>query len=162
MATGLVFYLFEALGYKDTFHLANLFFFRGLLESALRNYKKGAAQNDPKSMYALAILYENGIGVNQDHSEYIFWMKRAARFGHSGAIGECYIDGIDQDINTVEGMHILEEYGKNCNESFVQSSIAGYYLEGKIVSKNLVAAKKWFKLSADNYNPISSEILKTL
>ena len=47
MATGLVFYLFEAFGYKDTFHLANLYFYRGHTNSALRIYEKGANSSNP-------------------------------------------------------------------------------------------------------------------
>ncbi len=47
MTTGLVFYLFEAFGYKDTFHLANLYFYRGHTNSALRIYEKGANSSNP-------------------------------------------------------------------------------------------------------------------
>ncbi|MDQ7815891.1 MAG: tetratricopeptide repeat protein [Melioribacteraceae bacterium] len=162
MATGLVFYLFEALGVKDTFHLANCFFYRGHLKSALRNYGKGANNGDPKSMYALAIFYENGIAVSEDHSKYFYWMKKSAQLGHQGAIGECYIDGNGYEKNTLQGFSILKDYAINCKESFVQGSVGGYYLGGEIVPQNIGEAKKWFKLSADNYNPISKEILKTL
>jgi hypothetical protein len=162
MATGLVFYLFEAFGYKDTFHLANLYFYRGHINSAFRNYEKGANNGNPKSMYSLAIFYENGIGLHKDHSQYLYWMKNSAKLGHKGAIGECYIDGNGYEKDVTKGFNIIEDYAKNCNESFVQGSVGGYYLRGEIIPKNLLEAKKWFKLSSDNYNPIAQEILKTL
>lgn len=162
MGTGLAFYLFEAFGFKDIFHLANCYLLRGHISSAIRNYEKGADNNDPKSMYAIAILYENGIGYQCDRSKYLYWMQRAAQLGHNGAIGECYIDGNGFEKNVTKGFSILKVYAENCNESFVQGSVGGYYLNGEILSKNISEARKWFKLSADNYNPIAKEILKTL
>lgn len=162
MVTGLAFYLLEAFGSKDTFHLANCYLFRGHIQSALRNYEKCLEENNPKAMYVLAILYEIGIGYEEDHSQYLYWMQKAAQLGHKGAIGECYIDGNGYTKNVQEGFNILLNYARSTNESFVHGSVAGYYLKGAIISKNITEAKKWYELSAKNLNPFAQEILKTL
>jgi hypothetical protein len=162
MASGLIFYLIEACGYKDTFHLANMFLYRGHVSSAIRNYEKGAENGDSKSMYALAIIYENGMGVSIDHVQYCSWMKKAALSGHRGALGECYIDGNGFQKDIVQGFNILKEYAEKCNESFVQGSVGGYYLRGEIIQKDLNEAKRWFKLSSNNFNPYSRQILDNL
>lgn len=159
MASGLVFKLFNSFNIGDPFHLANILLYNGQLESAVKNYKKGAYENDGRSMYVLAVLLENGIGLKRDSTQYKHWMLKAAQSGHMGAMGECYIDGNGYPKNVSEGFRILKEYAGKNNESFVQGSVGGYYLEGVVVQRDVSEARKWFELSANNKNPFSKEIL---
>lgn len=80
-------------------------------------------------MYSLAIFYENGIGLNKDHSQYLYWMNNSANLGHDGAIDECYIDGNGYEKNVTKGFNILENYATNCKEAFFQGSVGGYIIK---------------------------------
>lgn len=162
MASGTLFFLLEVFGYKNYYHLANCYFYRGHIKSAIRNYEKGITFGDIKCMYAVAVLNKTGMGYAENDEQYLGWMRNAANSGHKGALGECYISGhgVEKDPNI--GFALLKKWAKEHEESFAQLSVGKYYLSGKVVKYNEDEAKKWLRKAMFNNNPIAKEMLKTL
>ena len=68
------------------------------LKKDLRKAKKGDAQ----AQYNVALCYEKGEGVEQDHTQAAHWYTKAAEQGHAEAqcnLGACYAlsRGVEQD-----------------------------------------------------------------
>ena len=60
-------------------------YLRGDYETAAREYRALAENNDPAAQFGLGLLYHFGEGVPQDHAEAARWYRRAAMQGEARA-----------------------------------------------------------------------------
>ena len=58
---------------------------RGDYAVALEEWKPLAELGDADAQYNLGVMYEDGLGVSQDHKAAIKWFSLAANQGHAGA-----------------------------------------------------------------------------
>jgi len=82
---------------------ANTAYVRGDYNTALREYRLLAEQEDPGAQVGLAEMYLQGHGVQQDHIEAMKWYRKAAEQGDVNAqnsLGYMYENapGVQQDI----------------------------------------------------------------
>ena len=55
-------------------------------ELAFKYYMMAAEAGDPESQYYVALMYENGYGVEQDMEEAMKWYERSAEQGYEEAV----------------------------------------------------------------------------
>lgn len=109
-------------------------------------------QDNPMSMYYLALLYYNGLGVPKNSEAAIEWLERSSRLGNTKAmtwLGKLYLDGnsarnIKRD--SIRGMELLHEAAKR-GESDAYVSLGNYY---KDVSKDFEKAQAYYILAGKN------------
>ena len=90
------------------------------LEKAYYWYRKAAQRGYDMSMYALALCYENGRGVEQDFEEALKWYKLSAAQGNADATkaleriekGEVASEGV-KTVMENEGSEVIEEDAKS-------------------------------------------------
>lgn len=69
---------------------------RGDYATALKEFRPLAAQGDAAAQYNLALMYDFGLGVPQDHAEAATWFRKAAEQGNADAqyaLGVMYRNG---------------------------------------------------------------------
>ena len=94
----------------DLFHIEAIraiayFYFHGYVNGipdfveAIRWYNEGMVMNDMHSTYALALIHENGTGVDKDNQQALFYYEKAAKLGHkkSQQYMSVHSKGLDQE-----------------------------------------------------------------
>jgi len=64
---------------------------------ALKEWRPLAKRGNASSQFNLGLMYENGLGVPQDHVQAVTWYRKAAEQGHSDAannLGSLYDKGL--------------------------------------------------------------------
>ncbi|MDX1485108.1 MAG: SPOR domain-containing protein [Alphaproteobacteria bacterium] len=72
-------------------------FKRGDYGSALKEWRRLAADGDPGSQFNLGLMYTKGLGVPQDYAQALIWYRKAARQGNADAqnnLGYLYASGL--------------------------------------------------------------------
>jgi len=80
-------------------------FAAGDYAKALRESRPLAEKGDPRSQYAMGVLYENGYGVAKDLKQAAAWYLKAAKQGNSDAqynLGAMYEHGVGMEVNYAE------------------------------------------------------------
>ncbi|MCC7547074.1 MAG: sel1 repeat family protein [Burkholderiales bacterium] len=54
----------------------------GKYTSAMEQFQKAAAENDPRAIYFVGFLHHNGYGVPKSDAEAMKWMRRSADMNH--------------------------------------------------------------------------------
>jgi TPR repeat protein len=115
---------------------------------------KAAEQGDAKSQFALAGLYERGIGVPANRQEAVRWYKASANKGYAEAqfkVGQIYGrgEGVPQDKSEASRWYIkAAEQGHPEAQYYM-----GYrYEHGKGVTQNYPEAVRWYTKAAEQGN----------
>ena len=141
------------------FHKGVNAFEAGDYVTALKEWRPFADQGVSSGQYNLAIMYDNGWGIGQDHTEAIRWYKLAAEQGHTHAqynLALMYEDriGVATDYAEARKWHRLAaEQGHGAS----QNNLAVGYEYGEGVLQNYVMAYMWYKLAASNGSKGSSK-----
>ena len=111
-----------------------------------------ANQGDAEAQYNLALMYDEGEEVRQDHFKAFEWYQKAANQGFASAqfnLGVMYRsgEGVRQDYAKA-----LQWYQKAANQRYAASqyNIGILYYNGDGVSQDYAKAKEYFGKSCDN------------
>jgi len=116
---------------------------------ALRMKAEGG---DAESQAAIAFMYGNGVSVERDHEQALYWYKEAAEQGlveaqYNLGLMYRYGHGLPPDFEQA-----VYWYRKAAYQGFAPAyNNLGYmYQHGNGVQKNWVEAHKWYNLAAAN------------
>ena len=112
---------------------------------------KAAEKGDARSQWALAGLYERGIGVTASQTEALRWYKASAAQGNADAqfrVGQIYGrgEGVAQDRNEATRWYL-----KAAEQGHVEAEYyMGYrYQHGKGATQNFPEAVRWYSKAAE-------------
>lgn len=74
-------------------------------QAALREFR--AAEDEPKALYMIGVMYEKGEGVKSDYAEAAKWYQNAAEKGNASAqyrLGRLYERGLGVEQNREEAI----------------------------------------------------------
>lgn len=115
---------------------------------------EAAKQGDAKSQYALAGIYERGVGTAPNPTEAQRWYKTSARNGYAAAqfrVGRMYGlgAGVPQDRDEATRWYI-----KAANQGYPEAQYyMGYrYEHGKGITQNYIEARRWYVKAAEQGN----------
>ena len=123
-------------------------FEQGDYETALREFKFLAAQNDPRGQYGLGLMYDIGTGVPTDFKEAVKWYLLSAKQGNADAqnnLATMYEEGegIKRDSNEAAKWYQLSAQKGNFD---APNNLGTMYLQGMGITRNYVQAYMWFHL----------------
>ncbi|MEZ5448133.1 MAG: tetratricopeptide repeat protein [Thiolinea sp.] len=150
-------------------HLAAQFNLSALLlreDSPVRDLQKGrywleqaAEQEDPKSQYSLAMLYEENYFQEGDEAsrfaQAMNWLERSARNGYKEAqytLGTYYLGGERLPHDNSRAFHWFEKAAQQ-GDAPSQYNIALMYELGEGVEADTEQAVYWYKQAADQREP---------
>ncbi len=133
-------------------------------------FKKAAQRGHSEAQFALAQLYETGMGVPQDRIEARRWYKAAAEQGHTES--QARVNVLNREISLEEWIEhdmrgfpivrealdaelrqlYLELYKRAVDneEAAAQFELGAIYEGGKEIPRNYAAAMRWYHISALN------------
>lgn len=128
------------------------------LQKAAFYNEKAAKAGILSAMFDTALNYERGHGVQQDINRALYWLTEAANEEYADAfleLGNIYyfgLYGIEKDLNKA-----LEYYqqGAELGELRSKTAVADFYIEGKIVEKNLEKAKELYQEVFEDYHEMA-------
>lgn len=112
---------------------------------------KAAEQGDVNSQFNLSKMYEQGIGVEQNHAEALKWLRKAAEQGDARAqevLGYIYAHGIDvvqDNVMAFEWYRKAAEQG----DARAQDALGYIYSNGIGVHQDNVEAFRWYRKAAE-------------
>ena len=109
-----------------------------------------AERGDAEAQFELGIMYENGEGLPEDHSEAANWYRKAAEQGHAQAqlfLGLMYEEGKGLPEDHAEAANW---YGKAAEqgETVAQGRLSVMYVTGIGVRQDYVEAYAWANIAA--------------
>jgi TPR repeat protein len=130
--------------------------------TAARVWQEMANKGDPVAQYNLALLYQNGTGVNQDRNISRYWLAMAARNGVIGAYKQINADSVkpmsrrisvQQEMSPMDWIasqnpgHYTLQLASSTNEKLIKK----YYIENALYGKagyyrSLRGGEYWFAL----------------
>ncbi|MDE5465211.1 tetratricopeptide repeat protein [Bradyrhizobium sp. CSS354] len=111
----------------------------------MRLWRELADQGNPLALFAVAMLYQNGLGVAKDEAEAVRWYLQAAQQGNEGAqeaLYEAYTQGRGVPVDYAEAekwIRPLAEKGYGLPQLFLASLC--------LRKQNLIESYKWLTLS---------------
>lgn len=124
-------------------------------ESAARFYAQAAREGDPRGEGILGLMYAYGMGVAQDVTQGIQWMKRSADHGNGAAantLGEMYADGklVSQDWATARGYFVS---GAKAGNASAQKNLGDLYYYGRGgIARDYAVATQLYREAAKQNN----------
>ena len=114
-------------------------------------FSKAAEEESADAQNYLAILYYNGLGVEQDYAKAVELYRKAAEQGHKDAqndLAECYYygKGVEQDYKQA-----VEWYRKAAEQGFAEAqyNLAEGYYYGEGVLQDYKQAAEWYSKAAE-------------
>jgi TPR repeat protein len=129
--------------------------------NALKWYQMATSNSHKEATYRLGLLYEKGLGVDQDYKEAIRLFEQAKTMGSSDAIfrlGRAYQYGYgcDSDSNKAIEYYTLAAELQNLKS---QHTLGEIYERGKMTKRNILEALKWHtKAYSQGYDPARSNL----
>ena len=125
-------------------------FERGRHAYAAETLRPLAYAGDTESQYYLAVMYDNGVGVEKDPAMAAHWYHKAALLGHSDAqynLGIAYSrgEGIAQDMP--KALHWWREAGKQGNKNAL-FNLGVAYSTGRGTQRDISLAIHWWTRAA--------------
>lgn len=125
--------------------------FRKPNEALFEIIKNNVNDNDPKTIYELAVNYDNGSGVKKDVKKAFELFLKAANMGYAKAqyiVATYYQRGIGTDKNIGLSIEYLQKAADQENV-LAQSLLGLCYLNGDGVKQDLKRAIDYLKFAAD-------------
>ena len=123
-----------------------------------------AGRNDPQAQAFLGVMYNRGMGVEQDFKEAVKWYRKAAEQGNAVAqynLGQMYREGqgVEQDFKEA-----VKWYRKAAEQGDVdaQYNLGVMYATGRGVEKDEEEAIKWLRKAAEQGNKPAKAVLKEI
>ncbi|OGT05857.1 MAG: hypothetical protein A2103_03785 [Gammaproteobacteria bacterium GWF2_41_13] len=126
-------------------------------DNAFNWFLKAANQNDSDAQVNLAMMYSNGVGVDQDNAKAVRWFVRAADLGNDDAesnLGAMYASGRYFTQNYNMAFYWFNKSAEHGNPQG-QAQLATLYDQGLGIPKDKNQALKWYKASAQQGMPDS-------
>ena len=132
--------------YKNKQYPESILEFKRFIDSETEHEKKKDA------MYNLAIIYDFGLGVNENKDMAVKWYKKASSLNHKIAqfnLAWMYYNGQKLEKNNFEA---FKYYLKSANLGYnkAQFNLANLYFAGEGTMADYVESYKWFKISSLN------------
>ncbi|MBC8285234.1 MAG: sel1 repeat family protein [Nitrospinae bacterium] len=124
-------------------------FDRGDYDTAVKEFRSLAEQNDPRGQYALAIMYDLGEGVPKNPEEALKYYRLAAEQGNADAqnnLGVMYDQGEGVSVNYKEAMKWYLLAAEQGNRD-APNNIGVMYMIGLGVPRDFAEAHKWFTIA---------------
>ncbi|MAI84943.1 MAG: hypothetical protein CMM91_08440 [Rickettsiales bacterium] len=141
-------------GYKQAIDFYNKKQFRQSIVEFKKVAKNDKFDQDERnnSMYNLAVIYDNGLGIPTNKNEALKWYKLASENNHKIAqfnLGWIYYHGENTEKNNFEAFKF---YKKSALQGYskAQFNLGILYFLGEGTLKDYVEAYKWFKISSLN------------
>ena len=133
----------------------------GDYQLAAEIWKPLAEAGNPRAQFALGSLYDDGLGVAQNHVASSYWFERAAEQGLAIAqfnLGNAYKFGLGVTVDVNKAMHWWSKAAEQDMASAQYNLGIQHYL-GEEVEANELEGVRWLNLAADNGHPEALEIL---
>ena len=114
-----------------------------------------------ETLYAIAMLYWTGQGVEQDTVAAAGWLRRAAEMNHAGAqakLGYLYSSGQGVKQSDFEAFKWFQMAARQ-GDADAQYNLGVLYREGQGVQRDEDQAMKWFREAAANGDAVSAELV---
>ena len=108
-------------------------------------YQRGADLGHADSMWALAKIYEHGLGVEADKKRQMEWLEKASDFGSDRArndLAVIYIKGDGVQANHARAIELLEVIVANGSVTQAEVNLAHLLIFGDGVKRDLPRARK--------------------
>lgn len=126
-------------------------------EKTVKLFQRVADKGNPKAMYVLSLLYQNGFYVKEDNDKAVEYLKKSAAKGYPEAeysLAYLYLTGMNVEKDYKKGVELMTN-AANKNFPDAQNNIGMLYLKGEIVEKDLKLAKKWLEKASQNGNAMA-------
>tara|TARA_B100000989_G_C19458684_1_gene435221 strand:+ start:98 stop:700 length:603 start_codon:yes stop_codon:yes gene_type:complete len=151
-------------GYKQAIDYYNKKQFRQSIvefKKVAKNEKLDQGERN-NSMYNLAVIYDNGVGIPTNKKEALKWYKLASDNNHKIAqfnLGWIYYHGENIEKDNFEA---FKYYKKSATQGYnkAQFNLAILHFSGEGTIKDYVRAYKWFKISSINGIKESSNFIQ--
>jgi len=124
-------------------------FAAGDYHKALNEIRPLAEKGDPRSQYAMGVLYENGYAVPKDYKQAAAWYLKAAQQGNTDAqynLGAMYEHGVGIPVDYVEAARwYCPAAGQGDIDAL--SNLGVLYAKGQGVPQNKVLALALYNVS---------------
>lgn len=123
----------------------------GRHEEAYAMLFKLAKEGHLKAQYEVAMMLNNGIGVEKDKEEAWNWFTRAAKAGNVDAqveLGAHYEAGAGGEPNNVMAVHWWKTAARG-GSGVAAFNLATMYRAGRTTGRDLVRAYAWFMVADD-------------
>ncbi len=125
-------------------------FERGDYAAALQVWRPYAEQGSARAQYNISMMFENGLGVQQDARLALGWLTRAAEGGHPLAqkrLARMYDRGgeVRKDLKTAHKWYLSSA---RSGDSRSQRRLGFMYAAGQGVRQDVARAYMWFKIAA--------------
>ncbi len=127
-------------------------------------YRRAADQGHAAAQSALARLYRDGNGVNQDYAEATRWYELSANQGNVEAqigLGDFYRDGVgvDQDFAAAARWYRL---AADAGDGLAQFDLADLYIDGNGVPEDHQLAYMWLTLAVVHWPVAETNLVAQL
>lgn len=123
---------------------------RGDHDAAYQEFLPVAEAGDKKAQLLLGLMYDNGLGIEQNYQRAAHWYRRAAEQGQPRAqfnLGLMYEsgEGIKRDQAAAVGW-----VRKSAEQGYAeaQDKLARFFEEGEYIEQDLVQSHLWYSLAA--------------
>lgn len=126
-------------------------------QRAAECYRDAAQRGHIEAMYNLALMYDNGEGMDEDNVAAVEWYAKAAEADYPAALnnlGIMYQNGEGVDVDAEQA---LEWYKKAANLGHLSGmyNLALMYDTGGVVTEDNIAAAEWYLKAAELGHPES-------
>ena len=147
---GIVFIIYILVGCASThYQTGRDAFDRGDYNTAVKEFRSLAEQDDPRGQYALAIMYDMGEGVPQSSEEALKYYRLAAEQGYADAqnnLGVMYDQGEGVSVSYEEAMKWYLLAAEQGNKD-APNNIGVMHMIGLGVPRDFAKAHKWFTIA---------------
>lgn len=115
-------------------------------------FKRVADKGNPKALYVMSLLYQNGFNVEQDQDKAVEYLEKSAALNYPEAeysLAYLYLTGMYVEKDYKKGVQLMTNAANN-NFPDAQNNIGMLYLKGEIVPKDLKRAKNWLDKASAN------------
>lgn len=126
-------------------------FQKGDKQTAVKHFQTSAQQGHIQSQHILGLMYEEGVGVSQNHEKAAFWHRKAAEQDHSRSqlkLGLKYLEGegVPRDIRmAIKWFHRAANNG----DTDAQFNLGLFNSDGTGMPQNYSEAAKWYRKAAE-------------
>lgn len=115
-------------------------------------FQRVADKGNPKAMYVLSLLYQNGFYVEADTDKAVEYLKKSADLKYPEAeysMAYLYLSGMYVEKDYKKGIQLMTSAANNGFPD-AQNNIGMLYLKGELVPKDLSRAKSWLEKASNN------------
>lgn len=115
-------------------------------------FQRVADKGNPKAMYVLSLLYQNGFYVEPDNDKAVEYLKKSADLKYPEAeysLAYLYLSGMYVEKDYKKGVQLMTNAANNGYPD-AQNNIGMLYLKGELVPKDLQRAKSWLEKASSN------------